>query len=238
MPNTFTMQELARMSLDEHLENLESGRSFGEPVVYSVRKGRPELAWWFTLLLTAFRYPYPQRSRTTEDGYITVFSSTIEPYVFKRYEGQSTPLVALADKIFAQRWTACWKISIPAMPKLIPLGDGSNLTTLKKPLQITRNQLGWIFELARRRLAGKEQGWRQTIKGPPGGFLLKGGSGGKSSASAYRSGPNRSIIRGRVKKHRIVVEQSQSSIYSAGNISGAPQAENVLPVPQTQRSSP
>jgi len=44
MPNTFTMQELARMSLDEHLENLESGRSFGEPVVYSVRKGRPELA--------------------------------------------------------------------------------------------------------------------------------------------------------------------------------------------------
>ena len=44
MPNTFTMQELARMSLDEFFENLEGGRSFGEPVIYSVRKGSPDLA--------------------------------------------------------------------------------------------------------------------------------------------------------------------------------------------------
>lgn len=39
MPNTFTMQELVRMSLDEHLEDLEGGESLGEPVIYSVRKG-------------------------------------------------------------------------------------------------------------------------------------------------------------------------------------------------------
>ena len=39
MPNTFTMQEFVRMSLDEHLENLEGGESLGEPVIYTVRKG-------------------------------------------------------------------------------------------------------------------------------------------------------------------------------------------------------
>ena len=39
MPNTFTMQELVRMSLDEYLENLERGVSPGEPMIYSVRKG-------------------------------------------------------------------------------------------------------------------------------------------------------------------------------------------------------
>ena len=44
MPNTFTMQEFARMSLDEHLEDLECGRSFREPVILAVRKGRPDLA--------------------------------------------------------------------------------------------------------------------------------------------------------------------------------------------------
>ena len=44
MPNTFTMQELARMSLDEHLENLEGGRALVEPVIYSVRKGMLNLA--------------------------------------------------------------------------------------------------------------------------------------------------------------------------------------------------
>ena len=40
MPNTFTMQEFARTSLDEHFENFEDRASFGEPVIYSVRKGR------------------------------------------------------------------------------------------------------------------------------------------------------------------------------------------------------
>ena len=39
MPNTFTMQELVRVSLDEHLENLEGGESPREPVIYAVRKG-------------------------------------------------------------------------------------------------------------------------------------------------------------------------------------------------------
>ena len=44
MPNTFKMQEFARMSLDEHLEDLEGGRSFREPVILAVRKGRLDLA--------------------------------------------------------------------------------------------------------------------------------------------------------------------------------------------------
>ena len=44
MPNTFAMQESVRMSLDEHLENLESGRSSAEPIIYYVKKGRPNLA--------------------------------------------------------------------------------------------------------------------------------------------------------------------------------------------------
>ena len=44
MPNTFTMQELVRMSLDEHLENIEGGKSLGEPVIYSVKKGSPGFA--------------------------------------------------------------------------------------------------------------------------------------------------------------------------------------------------
>ena len=43
MPNTFTMQELARMSLDEYIENLKGERSFSEPVIYSIGKGNTEL---------------------------------------------------------------------------------------------------------------------------------------------------------------------------------------------------
>lgn len=65
MPNTFTIQEFARISLDEHLENLESGRSSSEPIIYSVKKGRPELAQRFAQSLTASRHPYSQSSHFT-----------------------------------------------------------------------------------------------------------------------------------------------------------------------------
>ncbi|KAL2051952.1 hypothetical protein ABVK25_007867 [Lepraria finkii] len=41
MPNTFTMQEFVRISLDEHLENIKDGKSITEPVIYSVKKGTP-----------------------------------------------------------------------------------------------------------------------------------------------------------------------------------------------------
>lgn len=44
MPNTFTMQEFIRMSLDEHLEKIEGGKFSSEPVIYSVRKGWADLA--------------------------------------------------------------------------------------------------------------------------------------------------------------------------------------------------
>lgn len=44
MPNTFTMQEFVRISLDEHLENIKDGISITEPVIYSVKKGWPDLA--------------------------------------------------------------------------------------------------------------------------------------------------------------------------------------------------
>ena len=44
MPNTFTMQELVRMSLDGHLEDIEGGKASSEPVIYSVKKGWPDLA--------------------------------------------------------------------------------------------------------------------------------------------------------------------------------------------------
>ena len=101
MPNTFTMQELARMSLDEHHENLEGGRSFSEPVIYSVKKGRLRLAQWFAQSLTTSRYPYSRCAHTTQDGCIKVLPSTLKPCAFERYEGQTPPSVELADKIFA-----------------------------------------------------------------------------------------------------------------------------------------
>lgn len=44
MPDTFTMQEFVRISLDEHLENIKDGKSITEPVIYSVKKGWPDLA--------------------------------------------------------------------------------------------------------------------------------------------------------------------------------------------------
>lgn len=103
MPNTFTMQELARMSLDEHLENLEGGRALVEPVIYSVRKGMYNLAWWFAQSFIASRYPYPRRSHATQDGRIAIFSSTFTPCVFKRYEGRTTASVLLVDKSVVQR---------------------------------------------------------------------------------------------------------------------------------------
>ena len=167
MPNTFTMQELARMSLDEHLENLEGGGALVEPVIYSVRKGMHNLAWWFAQSFIASRYPYPRRSHATQDGRIALFSSTFTPCVFKRYEGRTTASVLLADKSVVQRWIASWMISIPTTPKLIPLGNGSHLTTLKKLLRIMQKQLGWMFEMARHRLAGKEQGWQRLQKDLP-----------------------------------------------------------------------
>ena len=36
IPNTFIIQELVRMSLDEHLLNLKGGESPGEPVMSDV----------------------------------------------------------------------------------------------------------------------------------------------------------------------------------------------------------
>lgn len=46
MPNTFTMQEFARMALDQYLESHDDGgRSLSEPVIYSVRKGRAPTTW-------------------------------------------------------------------------------------------------------------------------------------------------------------------------------------------------
>ena len=39
MPNTFTMQEFIRTSLDNYLEEAESGKVLEEPMIYSVKKG-------------------------------------------------------------------------------------------------------------------------------------------------------------------------------------------------------
>jgi len=54
MPNTFTMQELIRTSLDEYLENLEGGASTGESVLFSVRKGRSHTALMVCLVINCF----------------------------------------------------------------------------------------------------------------------------------------------------------------------------------------
>ena len=55
MPNTFTMQELIRTSLDEYHKELEGGTSVGEPVIISVRKGRYHPASTVCLVINYFQ---------------------------------------------------------------------------------------------------------------------------------------------------------------------------------------